>query len=190
MHLVVAIEPSVAIVEQLVVMQEDLADPLRQLGADVEWTPAEQVRLVLRVSANAERGDLARAREVLRTLAKNTVAPTISVHGAFFSPTPEVPRMVMVRAHCPDLDALQHRIDGGLETAGLGADERAWQPWILVGRLHSSREQPRLSGVLERWSATSFGTFTARELVVSSTRLEGATVRSSIDDRIAFGTGR
>ena len=91
MHLVVAIEPSVAIVEQLIVMQEDLADPLRQLGADVDWTPAEQVRLVLRISAAAERGDRARAREVLRSLAKNTVAPQISVHGAFFSPSPEVP---------------------------------------------------------------------------------------------------
>jgi 2'-5' RNA ligase len=189
-HLVVAIEPSVAIVEQLIVMQEDLADPLRQLGADVDWTPAEHVRLVLRISATAERGDRARAREVLRSLAKNTVAPTISVHGAFFAPSPEVPRMVTVRAHCPDLDGLQHRIDGGLEAAGFGADDRTWQSWILVGRLNASREQPRLSGVLDRWSNTSFGTFTARELVVSTTRLDGATLRTAIDDRIAFGTGR
>lgn len=190
MFLAVAIEPSFAAVEQLVVAQEDLADPLRQLGGDVSWTPAEQMRLVLRGCTNAERGDVARIRDSMRSVARNTAAPALTVEGLSFVPGVELPRMIMAKVVGEGLDELQRRVSGAIDAAGFAADEREWEPYVLVGRLRGSSERLRLQGVVDRFAATRFGTFTPRELVVVSTRLDGTHHRLGIEDRVAFGTGR
>lgn len=191
MRLILSVEPSIPTVERIVLLQEELDSPMHHLGCDVRWTPADAIRLNLKIVPNAEESMILRMREQLRTIARSRRPFDVSWMGASFYPSLARPRMVTTRATQGggELEAIRRQVEAAFEAQGLAPDSRPWEPQILVGRVGSERDAPRLDGVLDRYEETPFGETHVRELVLFKTSVVHGEFRSDVVNRFELGRG-
>lgn len=186
MRLTVAIEPALPVAERLVLLQEDLADPLHHLTADAAWVPAESLRLVLDTRPMDE-GALAFARTAVHDACRLAAPFEMQVVGASFVPTPEQPRLVAVTVVATDaLTALQARIEEALRPVSPPPTEVPWRPMISLGRLKTDDRTLPLGGVLRPYSETEFGITQVHDLVLSVTETRRGKVYSRQLDRLSL----
>lgn len=187
MRLIVALEPAIPVAERLVLLQEDLADPLHLLGAETRWVAPESLRLTL-VAAEIDPGALAFARIAVREAVASAAPFAFTVQGSRFVPDEAQPRLVTV-AVTEGADAvasLRDRVFAALAPVGIVAPETPWEPMLAVGRLQTNAHTPPLTGVLRPYSETSYGESTATDLLVATTELSGARVRTRVVDRVTL----
>lgn len=190
LRLIVAIEPAIPVAERLVLLQEDLADPLHLLGAETRWVAPESLRLTL-VAAEIEPGAVAFARIAVRESAATVEPVTFSLRGSRFVLDESQPRLVAVSVEhgAEAIAALRDRVFSALAPVGIAPPETPWEPLLAVGRLQTNAHTPPLTGVLRPYSETSYGESTAADLLVATTELHGARVRTRIVDRVALAAG-
>lgn len=186
-----ALEPAIPVAERLTVVQEDLAEALHQLGGDISWTPAEHMRLNLRIVENPDGDWLFRLREQLRVVARSRAPVSWSLQGLMWAPDPATPRLLcsQVPDMQDDLAAFQRQIDTMCDALGAAPARSEWRPALSIGRLQIPGQPPRLEGLLDRWEHAPWGRTLSRELVVMTSELQAAVVRWKVVDRIVL-TGR
>lgn len=193
MHrLIYALEPGLPVIDRLLLLQEDLAEPLRQLGAEVRWTAADQLRLVLRVLDVPAGAAVDRLRDQARSVARSHGEFSFGVFGTAFDPTEDAARLLYAGTGPEDAGVaeLRRRLDRAIEDAGVPLDPRPWFPRILLGRLRTPRGPVDLEGVLRRHAETDWGRHPIREMVVLQSTLQAGVARMRVVERLAFGTGR
>jgi 2'-5' RNA ligase len=183
-----ALEPAIPVAERLTVAQEDLADALHQLGGEMSWTPAEHMRLNLRIIENPEGDWLLRLREQLRSIARSRAPISWTLKGLGWAPDRSTPRLLCAQAQEPneELANLQRQIDTLCEALGAASTRVEWRPAVAIGRLQIAGQPPRLEGLLDRWEQASWGRTLSRELVVTSSELQGSAARWKVIDRIVL----
>lgn len=192
MRLVLTLELAIPVVERLSLLQEELADPIRQLGGEPRWTPADRLHVALRVVELPD-GDLEhRVVEGLKVIGRSIQPFTIEARGTRMHPSDALPRLVLADVGDPSgtLSAALRRIDASLSSIGLSPEPGDPTPVINVGRIRCGDERPRLQGVARPYSETPWGPTTVRELVVVQTGVRGATEQRRVRRRIEFGSGR
>jgi 2'-5' RNA ligase len=183
-----SLEPAIPVAERLTVVQEDLAEALHQLGGEMSWTPAEHMRLNLRIVENPDGDWLLRLREQLRQIARSRGPVAWSLQGLSWAPDASTPRLLC--AQVPDmtegLASLQRQIDTLCEALGAASARNDWHPALALGRLQIPAQAPRLDGLLDRWERSIWGRTLSRELVLTASELQGSTVRWKVIDRVVL----
>ena len=183
-----ALEPAIPVAERLTVVQEDLAEALHHLGGEMSWTPAEHLRLNLRILENPDGDWLLGLREQLRQLARSRAPVAWSLQGLSWAPDASIPRLLC--AQVPDLPenlaGLQRQIDTLCEALGAASARNEWRPALSLGRLQVPAQPPRLDGLLDRWEHFAWGRTLSREIVITASELQGSVVRWKVVDRIVL----
>ncbi|MFT6397219.1 MAG: 2'-5' RNA ligase [Bradymonadia bacterium] len=172
----------------MVLLQEDLSDPLHHLGGDVTWRRGEQLRLVIR-------GFDLRPEQAgwLSGITKSIVAATapieFSLKSTEFLPSSERAQFVAVQVdHGADaIRQLRAALEPELAAAGVSPEETEWTPMVQLGRLRTLQYRPTLSGVVRPYSETDFGVTTADSAVLVTTELVGGRARERQSKRFTFG---
>ena len=171
-------------VERLVLLQEDVADPIRLLGGEITWSTAERIRLNLR-GGEINPDALHWLRGALRELGEDAKAPEFSVRGARFLPDETTSRLMVagIGDGLESVETLRERVDEATRT--LMEDEAgAWAPLIQLGRLRVESDPPTLAGVLRPFSETDFGQTTASHLILVATEVVRGAATSRLVERI------
>lgn len=193
MNTFLGVELGIQMAERIVVMQEDLSEPLRQLGADVLWTPPHQLRVLLKDFGELLPGQKERLIDLLRAFARATHEFSFSMEAVRFDPSVETPRMLIgeIRDDSGLLEALHTNVEKAAEPLGFRQEIAEWRPWVLIGRCQTHGRRPDLRGVLNAWTGPTLGTTDARELVLFSVeRVTQLRARSRVLGRFELGTGR
>lgn len=187
--IVVGLEPAIPACEHLLLVQEDVSEPLRQLGAEPRWTPAEELRVPLALFRTLPGETLSLLVEQVRLIARTEGEPEFAVAGSRFLPSDDVPRLLVADLDpCPALQRLRDRVRTAAGQLGLEADPDPWLAAIRVGRLQTPDSFMPLRGVLGDPSTSGSVSTRARELVVWEIR-GGKTPWSKVLARAEFGTG-
>lgn len=179
MRAFLALEPSLAVCERLVLLQEDLSDPIHHLDGEVAWRRGDQLRVLIRgfeISPSQLRwveGALAQALAPLKPI-------EFTVRGTRFTPSEDCARFLVagIEIDADVLASLQRVVDSVLQGAGVRAEDREWAPELVIGRLRTVDRHPRLGGVVRAFSETLHGTTTASSAVLTTTELSSDRVRS------------
>ncbi|MFT5992893.1 MAG: 2'-5' RNA ligase [Flavobacteriales bacterium] len=176
---------SIPVVERIVLLQEDLDDPLHYLNVDVTWFPAERIRLTL----CDFRGDIDAARmrllSELSTLVSSHADFSVRTVGAEYAPSESRPRLAIVR-HEPHAGLLALREAAcalGAELA-LTPDDTPWSPVTAFGRIKGPSD--RLQGVLRPYQDTPFGESNICELLLVSSQVRRGRAESRVERRFSL----
>lgn len=185
MRVVIAVEPSIEVAERLVLLQEDLADSLHALGVDAVWTRGDELRLILRV-ADLDEGELGYARATVREHVAPLKPFRIETRGSTFLPDDATPRLLAVDTGDGDehLTILRDAVQTGLSRLALPEEPTPWRPLIRVGRMKTSHASNPLTGVLRRFSDTSYGHTDVTSLIITTSELVDGRVRTRLVDRL------
>jgi 2'-5' RNA ligase len=186
-----SVEPSIAVVERLALLQEELARPLHHLDAEVLWTPAEHIRLNLRVLDELDTGVMQRLRVALHQWSRTMAPPRWRMRGVQWvgGGAAGLPRLLACSAESTDGDtslaSLQRSVDSIVQQVGAGRAERPWAPWVQLGRLRTEAGQPlpRLEGVLDAWSGQDWGQSRSPDMVLMRSEGRGGSVVWRVLDR-------
>jgi 2'-5' RNA ligase len=187
MRAFLALEPSIAVCERLVLLQEDLSDPIHHLDGEVAWRRGDQLRLLVRgfeiepAQLRWVEGALAQALSPLRPI-------EFTVQGTRFVPSEECARFLVVGVEIAteDVDQLRAAIDPVLTSVGVAPAPQKWVPELVLGRLRTVDRHPRLGGIVRAFSETLHGTTTAGSAVLTTTELAGGRVRAKQSRRFVF----
>lgn len=187
----VGIEPSIPVVDRIAVLQEELAEPLHQLGVRVQWIGPEAFRYMLRSVPFVDDAFPGLVRDAVSRIARASGPFDLQTEGTRLQPSLEIPRTVTVGAGegSDELERLATRVDAALQAAGGPVESRPWTAELLVGRLSTPQRAVDLRGVIEGYARTRYGVTFCRELVVLVSEVVGSDVRWSTISRAELGTG-
>jgi 2'-5' RNA ligase len=188
LRVVIAIEPAIPVAERIVLLQEDLTDPFRLLGAEVEWTPAERLRLVLGTVVLEERL-LGHVRDQLRARLADVAPVRFETTGALFVPDTSSPRLLAVGTGggAEALTSLHELVAALLSEVGAPLPDRPWKPWMQVARLRTGPTTSPLDGTVRPYSETQFGATDADEVLLGRAEVTAGAPRHTVVDRIVLG---
>ena len=192
MRAFIGVELAIPVVERLVVLQEELDQPIRQLGAQARWTPAEHIRLNLKVFPNLDPGVLPRVQDMLSRFCQALQPFPIVSRTVRFYPELDRPRLLLVEQSDERgvLPALREHIEKASDPLGFARDEAPWTPDIALGRVLAGGARPDLRGLLNQWQDAEWGETLCRELILYRTEMVGRRARVRLMRRFALGTGR
>lgn len=192
MRLVLSFELAIPVVERLSLLQEELADPIRQLGGEPRWTSADRLQVPVRIIELAEPDLEHRMLDGLKTICRSVQPFDIEARGTRMHPAHDKPRMVLTDVDDPTgrMTAMLRRIDASFAALGITPEPGDPTPVILVGRIRCGQDPPRLRGVARPYSETPWGASPVRELVLTRTGVVGTREQRRIRRRIELGTGR
>lgn len=191
MRFVVGVELAIPVVDRLVLLQEDLDESIRQLNGVARWTPAEQIRLNLKVFEDLDADALPRVRELLVAFCKALRPFSFETVGTRGFPDDETPRLILADARDEGnvLVALREHLERASELIGFSQDARSWEPSVLVGRVTTPNGPANFRGLLNAYRNTVYGPSACRELVLYRSEIIGQRARIRTVDRFALGSG-
>ncbi len=181
MRYIIAIEPAISVAERLVLLQEELDDPIRQLGADVRWTPAIHLRLVLRILSDLDEASSHHLFGELDEWFTHRKSFEFSIGGTQMLPSEDLPRMITVGpSECAGLGDLRDGLNDFLSKHGVASEPLAWEPSMLIGRIVSPDRPPALHGLVNAYTDTAYGSTTVREIVTCRSEVIAGIARTSV----------
>lgn len=187
MRAFVALEPSIEVCERLVLLQEDLADPIHLLGGEIVWRRGDQLRVLLR-SFETDPSQLGWIEGALAEALARLKPPSFVIHSTRFLPS-EDRAQLLVADVVPDSDGLAvaiATINEVLASRGIAAPLSEWQPLLQIGRLRTTDLSPRLHGVARPFSETPYGSSTCHSAVLSTTTVSRGRLRARQVRRLPF----
>jgi RNA 2',3'-cyclic 3'-phosphodiesterase len=151
-RLFIAIELPPPVRDVLAAVQRELA----AAGADVKWSPPENIHLTLKFLGDTPDSEIRQLAETLNVVARQGAAHLCRLGNVGAFPDMRRPRVIWVGLDEPtgELVALQQRIDEA--TADLvGSDPRGFTPHLTLGRTRSGRNAEGLAAMLDGYQFTS-----------------------------------
>lgn len=191
MRFIVGVELAIPVVDRLVLLQEDLDDSVRQLNGEARWTPAEQIRLNLKIFEDLDAAALPRIRELLAAFCRALRPFSFETAGTRGFPDDTHPRLILTDAQDEGnvLVALREHLERASELIGFSQDSRPWEPAVLIGRVLTPGAPADFRGLLNAYRETRYGPSACRELVLYRSEVVGRRARVRTVDRFALGSG-
>lgn len=185
MRVFIAFDLSIRTVENLVVLQEDLAKPVADAGAKARWTDAANIHLTLKFLGEMERGMVFRVRDVLRLVSRRHVMFDMETVGVGCFPKPTVPRIIWAGTG-PGQDhitQLQSSVEAAMAELGIEPERRPFHPHVTIGRIKTRTKRIDLGPVLEPYAETFFGVSQIKELILFQSELKPTGAVYSVIER-------
>lgn len=183
----VALEPSIAVCERLVLLQEDLDDPIHLLGGEIAWRRGDQLRVLLR-GFDVEPNHIGWLEGALAESLAALAPPTFSLRGTRFLPSEDRAQFLVTEAASQDgsLERVVSVVNDVLDARGIPRSAGEWRPLLQVGRLRTTDLSPRLHGVARPFSETEYGATTADSAVLWTSTLAAGSLRTRQVRRLPF----
>ncbi|TVR01476.1 MAG: hypothetical protein EA398_09690 [Deltaproteobacteria bacterium] len=189
-EIIVGLEPSISVCENLLLVQEELSAPLHQLGVEPRWTPAEDLRLVLLRWRNVDADAVRLFTEQLRVVCSTEPEGRFSVSGVGFAPSEEVPRLLLAEVEAGDaLRRLRERLGAAAGAVGLGS-AAAWRPAMRLGRMSTPTRFMELRGIARSWAQVEGWESLVREVVIWRSSGRTSAPWAPVHARVRLGTGQ
>lgn len=188
MRVFLAVDLSVAVVEKLVRLQEEIEF---QLSDDIEmrWTDPRNIHATLKFFGEIEDALLPFVKEKAVEMAKPLFAFDLTCQGIGAFPTPEEPRFVWAgfdQAGTEVLSLLQKTVEREMADLGFAKDDRPFQSHVTLGRVKSA-STTSFAEVAKAFEGKSFGTCQVRDFALFESRLETNGPVYRVLDRFALG---
>jgi 2'-5' RNA ligase len=146
-------------VERLVLAQEELDGPLRDLGAKVRWFEAPELRVSLVVLGQVKEEFHFDLADSIRAVAEALVPFKVSLSGICAYPSPTIPRLLHseVTLGSDLVTGLQKVLTVRLDRLGIAVDGSEFKPWVVLGRCRSEEGGIDVAEALERSADMDFG---------------------------------
>ena len=186
MRLFIAIDVSIKVVENLVLLQEDLQPLIKQLGGRPRWVEAENVHLTLKFIGDIDSALMFTIRDELRELGKNHSPFSFFSQGTGCFPNEEKPRIVYagIKDGLAQINLLREEIENRLEEKGVQKDNRPFKPHVTVGRIKTSRKEISLAEVIAPYTETEYGESKITEVLLFESRLDPSGPTYRIIERV------
>lgn len=165
------LDVSLEAVEQLVLIQEDLAPVVRARGGVARWVEAPEMRLVLKALGPLDPALYYDVCETVGKLASSLVPFKVSLQGVCFDPDPRRPRLVLARVGLGAelIGSLRQVLDGHLGALGLPVDPRPFEPVVQLGRVLTPGGPVDLTDVAAELRDLDFGESYVKNVMLSQT---------------------
>ena len=159
MRVFICFDLSVPTVNNLVLLQEELREPIVELGGKVRWTPPENIHLTLKFLGETDDDMVFQIRSKLRDVAKQHPMVEAETVGTGAFPNAKVPRIIWVGTGTGSdaIITLQQNIETSLETLGIQKDDRSFKPHLTIGRIKTRKQRVNLEPILLPHSDKTFG---------------------------------
>lgn len=173
MRVFVAFDLSIATVENLVLLQEDLHGPISELGAKPRWTSAANIHLTLRFIGALQPELVLRVREELRLVAQRHAMFDTQSTGTGCFPSYDTPRIIWAGtgAGTEGVVQLQSDVEQGLGRLGIPREDRPFKPHVTVGRVRTRARRIDLEPVLTAYRDTHFGSSQIKDFALFESHL-------------------
>lgn len=192
MRFIVSVELAIPVVERLVLLQEELNEPIQASHGAVRWTAPEHLRLNLMIFPSLETGTVQRLQETLSALAQARAPLPFMTRGTDARKVQGSARLVTTRVDqgSDALQELQQALNDEAEATGYESDPRPWTPRILLGRLATPHAQVSdFDTLFAPYEDTAWGETRAQELVLYRSEIVGKSERIRVVKRFALGSG-
>ena len=191
-RLFVAIEPSVNIVEKLVLVQEDLSPILHSRGAKARWFDAPNIHLTLKFIGEVDAAILSVVAVCLKEISERHEPFRINTEGIFAFPTGDRPQIIYAglsvgREH---LESLRETIEVRMEEIGIQRDARLFLPHLTIGRVRTSNERVDLTDVIGALKNINFGYSMIRDVTLFRSTLVASGANYEVVKRAPLGRTR
>ncbi len=165
----VAADLSIAVTEQLMALQEELAQMIDdEYGAEVRWVHPERVHVSLKYLGALPAPLLELLEERMQTLVSPLFPFQAESIGVELEPGPKAARLIWAGLDAKGgevVGLLKRALEQELDKIGLTPDPRPFVPRLLLGRVRAERV-PDMSAVVEEYEGVSFGVSTIKDLVL------------------------
>lgn len=186
-RLFIALELSIAVVEQLMRLQEDLDERLDD--AQVRWVHPENIHLPMKYLGPVEAPLMGLLRERMRALVGPLFPFQAECRGLGFSPRADLPRILWAGIDPKSgevISLLQRALEQELDKIGLAPDPRPFHPRLMLGRIRS-RQAPDYTALAEEFGEERFGASTIKDMVLFGAELGPRGPRYTVLDRFELG---
>jgi len=188
MRAFIAVDLSIPVVNNLVLLQEDIDEPIDLCLGVVRWTKPQNIHLTLKFLGEVDDALVYRARDVLRVICETQPIFEFQTKGTGAFPSLERPRILYAgtAVGSDDLAALRERIEQGLEELGVDRDTRPFKAHVTLGRIKTPRIPVDAAEFLTPFTDTVFGTTQVKDLVLYESELRRTGPVYKIVERIPF----
>lgn len=188
MRLFVALDLAIPVVENLVLLQEDLHEPLEALGLTPRWTDAANIHLTLRFLGAVDDALVHRIRDKLREACDESPLFDLRTRGTGAFPGTDCPRILWagVGEGGDALEALRARVEAGLDDLGLEGDPRPFHPHITLGRMRTEGNRADVGAALAPYSETEFGVTQVKDIALMQSQLHPKGAIYKVVERFAL----
>jgi 2'-5' RNA ligase len=174
MRLFIAIDVSIEVVENLVLLQEDLQPLIKELGGRPKWLEADNIHLTLKFVGDIDPALMFTIRDELRDMGKTHSPFSFDSQGTGCFPNETRPRIVYagIGSGLDEINVLREEIENRLEEKGITKDSRTFIPHISVGRIKTRNKEVNLSEVIAPYVETDYGTSQIAEVLLFESRLD------------------
>ncbi|MBA2662774.1 MAG: RNA 2',3'-cyclic phosphodiesterase [Bradymonadaceae bacterium] len=192
-RLFLAVDLSIAVVEKLAILQEDIQ---RHLGArgdegvSVRWVDAPNIHLTLKFLGETEEDLLPMIAETIARLGKPLFPFEVECRGFGCFPAPNKPRILWAGIDARGgevLGLLQQAIERDLDELGFATEFREFKAHVTLGRVKSTQTID-LSELVERYANMKFGKSYIKDLILYESKLDHRGPHYHVLDRFALGT--
>ncbi len=149
-----------------------LAAAAERYGTRVSWTRAEGWHVTLKFLGEIDEGRLDGVSEAVARVAAGSPPLELQASGLGTLPPRGTPRVLVVRISGGDgLLHVAGALDRELASAGFAPEQRPFVGHLTIGRVRDARGWTAWRDQVERRCATSFGGWTAQEIVVYRSEL-------------------
>jgi len=152
-------------------LKSTLADLVRRLQrinrGGIGWVRETGMHLTLKFLGEIEEIRAGAVGTAMDEAASATRPLPLEVRGTGYFPGGRSPRVLWAGfSPAPELDALQARLEAGLEALGFERESRPFHPHLTLGRVRSAAGIRDILTELDLRRQTSFGTMTAARIVL------------------------
>jgi len=190
-RLFLAVDLSIAVVEKLVALQEELDERIRDdfEGVRVRWTDAPNIHVTLKFLGDTEASLVSLLEETLAGLVEPLFPFEVHCRGLGVFPHPTRPRILWAGLEPEGAEVmglLQQAIDKDLGELGFQPEEREYRPHITLGRV-KTRNAPSLGPIVDTYRELTFGSSYIRDIVLYASTLTDEGPRYEVVNRFGLG---
>ncbi len=191
-RLFIAVDLSIAVVEKLAILQEDLQRQFSSRvgdGLNVRWVEAPNIHLTLKFLGETEDALLPMIAQKLEKLGQPLFPFEVECQGVGFFPDISRPRILWAGMDTRGgevLGLLQQAVERDLEELGIAEETREFLPHITLGRVRTTKAVD-VSETIERFSDMRFGKSYIKDIVLYESRLEHRGPRYIVLERFPLG---
>lgn len=191
-RLFLALDLSIAVVEELILVQDELREAIRALDDpfEVRWVDAPNVHLTLKFLGPTELAMIPMIEKAVEQLASPLFPFEVECRELGCFPALDTPRIIYAdldKKGAEVLALLEQALERDLGELGVGRDPRPFRPHITLGRV-KSRKSPSMRDIVSAYEGVKFGRSYIKDIALFESILDHRGPRYEVIRRFPLGS--
>ena len=147
---------------------------LKRFARDAKWVRVDGIHLTLKFLGYVDSERLDDIRNALLPVSKSFSPFSIRVKGFGFFPNPRRPAVLWCGVECPELNALQSRVEEAMSAIGFEKENRAFSAHLTLCRFRDPRGLLPLANEVSKKAGEEIGEYNAKSFTLYESILQRA----------------